>query len=154
VIGPTLCVPVLDFVPVQPPDAVQEATFVPVHVNIDVALRATPVGFAVRLTDGVRAVTVTLALSEALPPVPVQLNVKFVFAVSAPVLCEPEVPFVPVQPPDAVQLVALVELHVNVDELPEAMLLGEADNVTVGVGTTVTLSVCDAEPPVPVHVSV
>ena len=69
-------------------------------------------------------------------------------------LCEPDVPFVPVQPPAAVQLVAFVELHVNVDELPDGMLLGDADSVTVGAGTTVTLAVCAAEPPVPLQVSV
>jgi hypothetical protein len=74
--------------------------------------------------------------------------------VSTPVLCEPDVPFVPVQPPDAVQLVAFVELQVNVDALPDATLLGAAVNVTVGAGTTVTLAVCDAEPPVPVQLSV
>ena len=75
VIGPTLCEPLVAMVPVQPPDAVHEATFVPVQVNVDVALRATPGGFAVRLTDGVGAVTVTLVLAEALPPVPVQASV-------------------------------------------------------------------------------
>ena len=75
-------------------------------------------------------------------------------AVSAFVLCEPDVPLVPVQPPDAVQLVAFVELHVNVDVLPDVMLLGAADNVTVGAGTTVTLAVCAAEPPVPLQLSV
>jgi hypothetical protein len=75
VIGPTLCDPLVASVPVQPPDAVHELTLAPVHVNIDVALRATPVGFAVRLTDGVTAVTVTVALSDALPPVPVHDSV-------------------------------------------------------------------------------
>ena len=69
-------------------------------------------------------------------------------------LWDPDDAFVPVQPPDAVQLVAFVELHVSVDELPDAMLLGEAVNVTVGAGTTVTLAVCAAEPPVPVQLSV
>ena len=69
-------------------------------------------------------------------------------------LCEPDVAFVPVHPPDAVQLVALVELHVNVDALPDATLLGDAVKVTVGAGTTVTLAVCDAEPPAPEQLSV
>jgi hypothetical protein len=62
------------FVPVQPPDAVHASTFVPVQVSIEVALRATPVGFAVRLAEGVSAVTVTLVLAEAVSPVPVHDN--------------------------------------------------------------------------------
>ncbi len=46
----------------------------------------------------------------------------------------PEVAFVPVQPPEAVQLVALVELQVRVLEFPEVMLEGEAERVTTGAG--------------------
>ena len=75
-------------------------------------------------------------------------------AVSAPVLCEPDVAFVPDHEPDAVQLVALVELHVSVDAEPDATLVGDALIVTVGVDATVTVAVCDTLPPLPVHASV
>jgi hypothetical protein len=53
--------------------------------------------------------------------------------------------------PDAVQLVALVELHVSVDASPEATLPGDAVSVSVGFGTTVTVAVCTVEPPAPVQ---
>ena len=49
----------------------------------------------------------------------------------------PLVAFVPVQPPAAVHEVALVEDQVTVEILPEAMLVGFAENATVGAG------VCD-----------
>ncbi len=44
----------------------------------------------------------------------------------------PDVPFVPVQPPEAVQLVALALDQVNVDASPELIEAGFAVNVTVG----------------------
>ena len=62
----------------------------------------------------------------------------------------------PLQPPLAVQLVALVLLQVSV-ELPfTAIVVGLADRLTVGVpaGLTVTIELAAALPPVPVQVSV
>ena len=44
----------------------------------------------------------------------------------------PLVAFVPVQPPAAVHEVALVEDQVTVEILPEVMLVGLAENATVG----------------------
>ena len=44
----------------------------------------------------------------------------------------PLVALVPVQPPLAVHEIALVEDQVTVEILPEIMLVGLADNVTVG----------------------
>ena len=49
----------------------------------------------------------------------------------------PLVAFVPLQPPAAVHEVALVEDQVTVEILPDVMLVGLAENVTVGTG------VCD-----------
>jgi hypothetical protein len=46
--------------------------------------------------------------------------------VKTPVLCEPEVAFVPAHAPEAVQEFAFVELHVSVEEDPEARELGLA----------------------------
>jgi len=57
-------------------------------------------------------------------------------------------------PPVAVQDVALVELHVNVEDPPLAIEVGFAASVAVGAGAMVT--VADAAvlvPPVPVQVS-
>ena len=45
--------------------------------------------------------------------------------------------FVPVQPPAAVHEVALVEDQFMVDTLPDAMLVGFAENATVGAGVGV-----------------
>ncbi len=76
-----------------------------------------------------------------------------VFAVRAPVLWLPLSAFVPLQPPDAVQLVELVELQVNSDELPEATVFGAAVNVTEGHGTTVPPIFFETLPPAPTHVN-
>jgi hypothetical protein len=62
---------------------------------------------------------------------------------------------VPDQPPEAVQEVALVEVHVSVELLPDTTLVGLAVSVTVGAGVvTVTVADCEALPPIPVQVSV
>jgi hypothetical protein len=54
----------------------------------------------------------------------------------------PLVAFVPVQPPEAVHEVALVEDQVTIETLPEVTLAGLAENDTVGgtagVGVDVT----------------
>ena len=75
-------------------------------------------------------------------------------AVNAPVACVPDVVLVPDHDPLAVHDDAFVLDHVNVDEPPDATEDGAALNETVGGGATVTVAVCVAEPPVPVHVSV
>jgi hypothetical protein len=64
------------FAPDHPPDAVQEAAPVDDHVSVDDPPAATVTGDAARDTVGTdeAAVTVTVALCEALPPVPVQLR--------------------------------------------------------------------------------
>jgi len=64
------------------------------------------------------------------------------------------VSFEPVQPPEAVHDVALVELQVSVELAPLAIDVGFADSVAVGTGAMVT--VADATvlvPPAPVHVN-
>jgi hypothetical protein len=77
--------------------------------------------------------------------------------VRAPVLCVPLAVFVPLQPPDAVHDVALVELQVSVEVPPLAIRLGLAVNVAVGMGLAgVTVTVAPEAalvPPGPVQVS-
>jgi hypothetical protein len=65
------------------------------------------------------------------------------------------VPFAPANvPPVPVQDVALVELHVSVEVLPLATLVGFAFNVAVGMVPIVTVAVATAlMPPAPAHVS-
>jgi hypothetical protein len=61
---------------------------------------------------------------------------------------------VPLQPPEAVQEVALVELQVNVDVPPLTIVVGFAVSVTVGLGAIVTVAdVALLVPPVPVQVN-
>lgn len=63
-------------------------------------------------------------------------------------------PFEPLQPPDAVQAVALVLDQVRVEAAPDFTLLGEALKVTVGAWLeTVTVADCVAAPPGPAQVS-
>jgi hypothetical protein len=81
--------------------------------------------------------------------------VYVVFALSAPVDCEPLVATLPDQPPEAVQAVALVEDQLSVALLPLVTVLGAALKVTVGAGVvTVTVADWTAEPPGPVQVRV
>ena len=81
---------------------------------------------------GAGAVTVTVVDCEALPPLPVQLNVKVLVLVKAPVDCEPLVALAPDHDPDAVQTVASVDDQVSVELAPLAMICGFALIVTVG----------------------
>jgi len=138
--------------PDQPPEALQLEEFVEFQVSTEVAPLAMPVGLVVNVTVGADAMT-TLAVLLALPPAPLHVSVKFVAVVSAPVDWLPLVGFAPLQPPDAVQLVASVELHVSVTEPPLTMLVGFVLRVTVGAGATVTVTLWLADPPAPEQVS-
>ena len=63
--------------------------------------------------------------------------------------------FAPLQPPVALQEVALVELQVSVEAAPLTTAVGLAVSVAVGLGTMVTVAVAGVlVPPVPVHVNV
>jgi len=146
-------------VPLQPPDAVHDVALVDDQVSVLLLPLTTLVGDADRLTvgAGVEVVTVTEAVACAVPPAPVQLSVNEVLALKAPVPWVPETAFVPPQPPDAVQDVALVDDHVNVLLPPLATEVGDADNETVGAGValvTVTVTLRCVVPPAPVQLSV
>jgi hypothetical protein len=127
----------------------------PVQLSVEFVLRATLRGFADRLTEGPPLdVTVTLAvLAAVVPPAPAQVRVKAEFAVRVPVPCVPDVPFEPLQAPEAAQLVALVVLHVNCEADPDCTLVGDAVSVTVGApaADTVTVALRETEPPEPLH---
>lgn len=116
--------------------------------------------------------TVTVADFTAVPPAPVQLSVKvFVEALSVPVVALPPVALLPVQAPLAgealaVQPVAFVVLHVNVEAAPLATAAGLALRESVGAGVggggegggggvAVTVIVTDLEtlPPLPEQLS-
>ena len=69
---------------------------------------------------------------------------------------DPLVAWVPLQPPEAVQEVALVDDQDRVELAPLAIVLGLALmlTATVGVALTVTVEDCTARPPGPAQMSV
>jgi hypothetical protein len=100
---------------------------VELHVRVEEEPDVIEAGLAVSWTVGTGAAAIaTTADWLADPAVPVHVNVNVALAVKTPVLCEPEVAFVPDQAPDAVQEVTLVELHESVEEVPEVTELGLA----------------------------
>jgi hypothetical protein len=69
-----LCVPLVAFAPLQPPDAVHDVAFAELHVSVEAPPLATDVGFAVSVTVAV-GTTATVAVAMLLvPPAPVQFN--------------------------------------------------------------------------------
>jgi hypothetical protein len=99
--------------------------------------------------------TVTVVVATLLrPPAPAHVSEYNVVAVSGPVLWLPLEALVPLQPPEAVHAVALVELHVRVEPPPRTTVVGFAARVTVAAGTTVTVAVATAlAPPASLQVS-
>jgi hypothetical protein len=153
--APVLVLPLVALLPDQPPEAVQAVALVEDQAKVELPPLATLVGLAVSETVGVGAVTETVADCDAEPPVPLQVNVNVVAVVSAGVVWVPLVPSAPLQPPDAVQAVALVETQIRVDVPPLATVLGLAVSVTAGAGVvTVTVADCAALPPLPLQVSI
>jgi hypothetical protein len=138
------CEPLMDSLPDQALDAVQDVALADDQVNMELPPLVTVLGLALMVTVGAGEVTVTVADCAALPPVPVQVSVYVAFAVSAPVESEPLVPLAPDQAPAAVQEVALVVDQFKVEPLPLTMELGVAEMLTVGAGAGwVTETVAD-----------
>jgi hypothetical protein len=129
---------------------------VELQVRVDALPLLTLAGLALSDTVGAAgAETVTVADCDAEPPVPVQVSVNFVVAVRAAVVCEPAVALAPLQPPEAVQAVALVDDQVNAEVAPLLTVTGFAVRVTAGVGAvTDTVADCAALPPLPLQVRV
>jgi hypothetical protein len=151
--------PVSALAPDQPPDAVQLVAFVELHVSVEEPPLAIVAGTAASETvgggGGVPAVTVTLC--DAVPPAPLQLNVNVVVADKGTVGSVPLVILLPLQPPEAVQLVALVEFQVSVVTFPTTTEAGFAVRVTdgaAGPAATVTVAVWLALPPAPEQLNV
>jgi hypothetical protein len=85
-------------------------------------------------TGAALAFTTTVALAAGdVPPLPVQAR-PYVVVVGGDAANVPLTAFVPVQPPEAAHEVALVDDQVMTDTLPDAMLVGLAENDTVGAG--------------------
>ena len=69
-----VAVPLTPFVPVHPPEAVQDVAFVEDQVSAEFAPLFTVVGLADRVTVGADDVTDTVATWVAVPPDPEQLS--------------------------------------------------------------------------------
>jgi hypothetical protein len=158
-----LWVPCVRFHPPQAPEATQAEAPVVDQLRSVVPSNLTDVGFAEKLTVGpvevvVDDVTVTEALFWTVPPLPTHVSEYVALWVSPVIALLPDVAWVPAQPPEAVQLVALAELHCNVVCPPEVTLVGLAVKESVGAaagggvtGTAVTVTATDwlTEPPAP-----
>ncbi|HKW84378.1 MAG TPA: hypothetical protein VJN68_11565 [Burkholderiaceae bacterium] len=156
--APVLWLPDVDFEPLQLPEALHDVALVDDHVSVLLPPLVMLVGDAENETVGAAAAIETVALACAVPPDPVQLNVKVRETVRAPVLWLPDVAFDPLQPPDAVHDVALVDDQLSVLLPPLTTDVGEAAMDTVGVGVelrieTVVLAVA-VVPPEPLQVNV
>jgi len=92
-------------------------------------------------------VTVTDTVRLAEPPAPEQLKAYEASALSGPMDSDPDVTFVPDQPPEAVHEVASVEDQVSVTDEPDAT--DEALDVKLTVGGVGGLSL--PLPPLPPH---
>jgi hypothetical protein len=72
---PVDCVPLRDFVPVQPPLAVHDVVLDEDQDSVDALPAAIAPGLALMVTTGAAADTVTVVAWVALPPGPVQVRV-------------------------------------------------------------------------------
>jgi hypothetical protein len=132
--------PLVACAPFQPPDAIHEVALVALQLRVAALPLVRLIGFALSATTGavaVPVVTVTVVVALLMPPAPVQDSAKLAVAVRAPVDFVPLVATVPLQAPEAVHEVALVEFQVMLEVPPEVMLAGEA--LSEIVGTAVAL---------------
>jgi hypothetical protein len=110
-------------------------------------------GLAVSCTTGGWLETVTVTDCVADPPGPVQVSSYSVVLLSAPVDHVPPSGTAPLQPSDAVQLVASAAFHVKLELPPLPTVVGEAVKVSAALGTvTSTLTDWVAVPLEPTQV--
>jgi hypothetical protein len=126
--------------PNQAPEAEHEVAFLADQASVEAVPAVTVLGTALSVTTGGNPDTVTVADCVAEPPVPVHVSWYSVVLESAPVDQVPLVATAPCQPPEAVQALASAELQLKVDVPPLAIVVGEADSVTVGASEVTTTS--------------
>lgn len=120
--------------PLQSPEAEHELVFCEPQESVIDSPEVIDVLEALRSTVGTgAALTVTPAESFAVPPLPLHVRMYVLFFVGARV-CEPDSALLPLQSPDALQLVAFEELHERVTDPPAVIELGVMLRFTVGVG--------------------
>ncbi len=84
--------------------------------------------------------TVALLVAGVVPLAPVHVRVNVVVALSAPVLALPLIASLPDHPPEAVQLLALLEDQLSVEAEPLLTVAGLADKLTVGLDAIAALT--------------
>jgi hypothetical protein len=127
------------------------------QVSVALAPSDNTSGSAVRVSVGIGGgVTATVTLCDAVPPAPVQASMYVALSDSAAVSSVPLVALSPLQPPLAVQEVALLDDHVSVEFPPSVTEVGLAVKASVGTGGAVTRRVTffDIEPPLPEQIKV
>jgi len=150
--APVLWLPLRPTEPLQAPLAVQDVVLLEVHVNVERPPAVTTDGDAVNVTLGSGRMVTVVTRGAVRPPGPAQMSEYAVAAVNGPVLRLPLAASVPLQPPEALQEVALAELHVSTEAFPEATAVGAAASVAVGAGIDATVAVAGGvTPPGPVH---
>jgi hypothetical protein len=145
------CVPLLGKVPLHPSPAVHEVALVEIQVKVEVLPGATTDGFTLKVAVGI---ILTVALALEVPPGPEQVSEYELAADTGPVLCVPLRLTAPLHAPDAMQDVALLEVHSRVAAPPAATAAGEAVKVTTGTGRIETVALAgDESPPGPMQLS-
>jgi len=154
--------PIVGFVPLQAPDALQAVALVAVQLSVAALPFCTVPGFAANVSVGAGTggtLTLTVTLCVTVPPAPVHESENALLAVNGPVDWDPDNGFCPDHAPDAAHEVALADDQVNVAAPPLATLVGSALSDSVGAGggggvlCTETVTDCDAVPPAPLHES-
>jgi hypothetical protein len=146
--GPVESAPDTGLLPDQPSAAEHSVAFVEDHVRVVEKLTVSAVCNAVKVSVG-GGTTVADALADAEPPSPEQFREKLVVELIAALTSVPEVGLAPDHPPEAVQDVALVLLHVNVTVWPAAIELGSTLSETVGTGKGLSMPPPPLPPPPP-----
>jgi hypothetical protein len=153
VLGVTVAVPLVAFVPLHPPLAVHDVAFVLDHVSVDDCPSVIDVGFSEIVTVDTGAATVNVAVPLPVPPAPEQLSAYCDEPVALGVtVAVPLAALVPLHPPLAVHDVAFVLDHVRVDDCPSVIDVGFNDIVIVGAGVAIVrVAVPLPVPPAPVQ---
>ncbi len=131
--------PLSGSVPLQAPKPVHAVALLVVQVTFAVSPSVTELGVAPMVMLGAGAATVTVVDCVDAPPGPVQVSVNSVVAVSGAVVWEPLVGKLPLQPPEAAQLLAPGACQFRTVVMPALMVVDCAARLTVGAGgSTVT----------------
>lgn len=139
--------PAVARLPLHAPLAVHAVALRDDHVSTVVAPFATLVGLAeIETVGGGVEASETVADWLLDPPAPLQVSVNADVRLIALVTSVPLSALLPLQFPEAVQVVAFVEVHVSVEVLPGATVVGDADKETIGAGVVpagVTVTMVD-----------